>query len=51
MAFADKLETKTLDVLSEGFISEDLVTSLEEGFKYKVTSAEDIISKIAEKLE
>ncbi len=51
MAFADKLETKTLDVLSEGFISEDLVTSLEEGFKYEVTGAEDIISKIAEKLE
>ena len=50
MAFGDKLEQCTVDVLSEGFISEDLVASVVPGFEYTVTSAEDIIDKIADKL-
>ena len=50
MAFADKLEKATLDVLGEGHVSEDLIPALVPGFEYKVTSAEEIIDRIAEKL-
>jgi hypothetical protein len=50
MAFADRLERATLDVLSEGYVSEDLVPALIPGFEFRVTSAEDIIDRIAGKL-
>ncbi len=50
MAFADRLERATLDVLSEGYVSEDLVPALVPGFEFRVTSAEDIIDKIAKKI-
>ncbi len=50
MAFAEKLERANLEVLAEGYVSEDLIPALDPGFEYKVSSAEDIIDRIAEKL-
>ena len=50
MAFADKLERATLQVLADGYVSEDLIPALEPDFEYRVTGAEEIIDRIAEKL-
>ncbi len=48
--FAHRLEQATMDVLSEGYVSEDLVPALAAGFEYRITSAEEILDRIAEKL-
>ncbi len=50
MSFAEKLERATLQVLADGYVSEDLIPALEPDFEYRVTSAEEIINKIAVKL-
>ncbi|MBO4818904.1 MAG: NADP-dependent isocitrate dehydrogenase [Firmicutes bacterium] len=50
MTFAEKLERANLQVLADGFVSEDLIPALEPDFEYRVTSAEEIIDKIAERL-
>ena len=51
MTFAEKLERANLQVLADGFVSEDLIPALEPDFEYRVTSAEEIIDKIAEKIQ
>ena len=50
MSFAEKLERANLQVLADGYVSEDLIPALEPDFEYRVTSAEEIIDKIAERL-
>ncbi len=50
-AFADRLEAATLQTLAEGYLSEDLLLAAEPGFAGRKASFEEILDKIAEKLQ